>query len=265
MLREITINRDEIFRHIKLSFQLSAHIENLVNCKLITEAAAQAGITVRLEELQQAADDFRLANQLHDSDATWSWLQKHHLSLDDFEELVHMNALSGKLAQSLFGDQVEPFFYEHQLDYAGAFIYEVILQDEDLAMELFYALQEGEISFQEVARQYIQEPMLRRSGGYRGLLRRSDMKPEISAAVFAASPPQLLKPIVTSKGTYLLLVEEVVQPQLDEQLHTHILADLFSAWLKQQQEQVTLTVHIESPVTNLASLTPQSMSPVSLE
>jgi len=30
-------------------------------------------------------------------------------------------------------------------------MYEVVLGDEDLAMELFYALQEGEISFPEVA------------------------------------------------------------------------------------------------------------------
>jgi len=35
-------------------------------------------------------------------------------------------------------------------------MYEVVLDDEDLAMELFYALQEGEISFPE-AYQYIQD------------------------------------------------------------------------------------------------------------
>jgi len=42
-------------------------------------------------------------------------------------------------------------FVEHQLDYAQIVMYEVVLDDEDLAMELFYALQEGEISFPEVA------------------------------------------------------------------------------------------------------------------
>lgn len=266
MPREIIIDRETIFHHIQLSFQIPTFIEGIVNCKIIAAAAEQAGITVGLEELQQVADEFRLANQLHESDATWSWLQKHYLSLDDFEELVHTNALSGKLAQHLFGNQVEPFFYEHQIEYAGAVLYEVILQDSDLALELFYALQEGEMSFHEVARQYTQDQMLRRTGGYQGVLHRSDLKPEVSAAVFAATPPQILKPITTSKGVHLILVEEIIQPQLDDQLRAQILADLFSAWLKQQHEQVTVSVSLESPVTHsLPSLQPQSVSAVRSE
>jgi parvulin-like peptidyl-prolyl isomerase len=69
------------------------------------------------------------------------------------------------------------------------------------------------MSFHEVAYQYIQDTSLRRSRGYRGIVRRKDLKPEISAAVFAAKPPQLLKPIVTSSGVHLILVEEIIQPR----------------------------------------------------
>ena len=42
----------------------------------------------------------------------------------------------------MFADKIEPYFYENQLDYTAVVIYEVILDDEDLAMELFYAIQE---------------------------------------------------------------------------------------------------------------------------
>jgi parvulin-like peptidyl-prolyl isomerase len=69
---------------------------------------------------------------------------------------------------------------------------------------------------------------------------RKDLKSEISAAVFAAKPPQVLKPIVTSKGVHLILVEEVIQPKLDEKLHNNILTDLFSEWLKQQIQQLEI-------------------------
>ncbi|MBE9181631.1 peptidylprolyl isomerase [Oculatella sp. LEGE 06141] len=252
MVKAISIDRNEIFKHIQLSCQLPTFIEGAIHCKIIASTAAAQGITVTLAELQQAADSFRLANQLYESNDTWLWLEKHHLNLDDFEELVCTNALSSKLAQHLFGKQVEPFFYEHQLDYVGAAVYEVVLPDEDLAIELFYAVQEGETSFHEVARQYIQEPALRRSAGYRGILRRSDLKPEISAAVFAATPPQILKPIATSKDVHLILVEEIIQPELNDQLHTQILADLFSAWLKQQTEQIEVDIHLEdSPPKDL--------------
>jgi parvulin-like peptidyl-prolyl isomerase len=170
-------------------------------------------------------------------------LNKNCLSLDDFEEMVYTNVISGKLAQHLFGDKIEPWFVEHQLDYAGAVIYEVVLDDEDLAMELFYALQEGEMSFFESAQQYIQDTELRRRGGYRGIVWRTEMKPEISAAVFAAKAPQILKPIVGAKGVHLIWVEEVIKPQLDEKLRYQILSDLFKLWVKQQVEEVEVLVY----------------------
>jgi parvulin-like peptidyl-prolyl isomerase len=140
------------------------------------------------------------------------------------------------LAQHLFADKVEPFFVGHHSDYAGVVMYEVVLNDEDLAMELFYGIQEGEMSFSEVAHQYIQDTELRRKGGYRGIVRRKELKPEMSAAVFAATPSQVLKPIVTSKGVHLILLEELVQSKLDNKLRYQIMSDLFAGWLKQQIE-----------------------------
>jgi parvulin-like peptidyl-prolyl isomerase len=240
MPQVITIDRDEIFRHIQLSCQVPTAIEKIATCKIILSTAAEIGIQVEPEELQRAADRFRLANQLYEVNHTCIWLQDHHLSLDDFEELIRINLISEKLAQYLFADQVKSYFYEHQLNYASIIMYEIILQDNDLAMEIFYALQEGEVGFHEVAHQYIQDDQQRRCGGFRGILRRADLKPEISAAVFAATPPQILKPIPTSKGIHLILVEEIIQPQLNDSLYSQILADLFFVWLKQQLKQVEI-------------------------
>ena len=60
------------------------------------------------------------------------------------------------------------------------------------------------------------------------------MKPEVSAAVFAANPSTILKPIVTADGIYLVLVEEIVQTELDQKLRQKIMLDLYCEWLKQQ-------------------------------
>jgi hypothetical protein len=246
MSQTITISREDILHHVKLSCQILSLIEGIITRKVIADAAEEAGIKVETEELQKAADQFRLINKLRSVDDTWDWLQKHSLSLDDFQEAVYEGVISGKLAQHLFADKVEPWFFEHHLDYVGVVMYEVVLDDEDLAMELFYALQEGEMSFYEVAYQYIQDKELRRSGGYRGIVRRKELKPEISAAIFAAKPPQLLQPIVTAKGVHLILVEEIIQPQLDDKLRSQILSDLFSEWLKQQIAEVEVIKHLDS-------------------
>jgi parvulin-like peptidyl-prolyl isomerase len=245
MSQSITISSKDILHQVKLSCQIPSIAKEIVTRKIIVSAAAEVGIKVEIEELQKAADNIRLMSKLKSADDTWAWLQKHGLSLDNFEELIYTNVISGKLAHHLFADKVEPFFVEHQLDYAGVVMYEIVLDDEDLAIELFYALQEGEMSFPEVAHQYIQDTELRRCGGYRGIVRRREMKPEISAAVFAATPPQILKPIVTSKGVNLIFVEELIPPQLDKTLAYKIGADLFSEWLKQQTEQVELNVALD--------------------
>ena len=90
------------------------------------------------------------------------------------------------------------------------------------------------MSFYDVTHRYIEDKELRRKGGYRGILSRKDLKSEISSAVFAATPPDVLKPIVNSKGVHLILVEEILQPELNDQLRYQIGSELFSGWLKHQ-------------------------------
>ncbi|WP_293075297.1 peptidylprolyl isomerase [Moorena sp. SIO3H5] len=110
---------------------------------------------------------------------------------------------------------------------------------------IFYQFDEGETSFYEIAHEYIQDTELRRSGGYRGIVKRHEFKPEISAAVFAAEPPQLLKPIVSSKGVHLILVEEIVKSELDGKLRSEIMSDLFSGWLKGEIGEVEVVKELE--------------------
>ncbi|MDZ7962499.1 MAG: peptidylprolyl isomerase [Aulosira sp. DedQUE10] len=245
MSQTITITNQDILHIIKQYCQIPDLIEKIITQNVVENAVSEMGIKVETEELQKAADNFRLMNKLETADSTWKWLDKHALSLDDFEAVVYGNLLANKLAQHLFADKVEPYFFENQLNYAGALIYEVVLDDEDLAMELFYAVKENETSFYDIANQYIQDTELRRKCGYRGKVNRKDLKPEISAAVFAAQPPQLLKPIITSKGVHLIMVEEIIQSELSEKLRYQLMSEFFAEWVKQQIQQVEVFKQLE--------------------
>ncbi|MBD1820997.1 peptidylprolyl isomerase [Cyanobacteria bacterium FACHB-DQ100] len=232
MSTELTVSPEEVLYQVKLSGQIPMILEEIAKRKAIVAAAEEAGITVESEELQQAADAIRLKNNLHRSKDTLTWLKKQGLSLNEFEILVHTQVLADKLAEHLFGNEVEAFFAKNQLDYAKVVMYEIVLDDEDLAIELFYATQEGEVNFHELAHQYIQNMELRRAGGYKGLLRRIDLNSTIAASVFASKPPQILKPILVLGKSHLIFVEEIIQPELDAQLRNRILIELFSNWLK---------------------------------
>ncbi len=253
MSKVLTVSPDDLLDHIKMSCQIPSILEAIATRKIVENEAKQAAIEIGLEELQRAADQLRLANQLLKAEDTWAWLEKHYISLDDFEKIVETTLLSTKLANHLFANKVEAFFYAHQLDYVGAVTYEVILDDEDLALELFYALQEGEISFQEIARQYIENIEIRRAGGYQGMRLRKDFRPEIAAAVFAANPPQILKPITTPKGVHIIAVEEIIKPQLDEQRQMEITGELFANWLKTQIASMEIVANLTKLVTSETS------------
>jgi parvulin-like peptidyl-prolyl isomerase len=246
MNKIIHVSKEEILHQIKISFQIPDLLKAIASRQIIYNAANEAGIKIGIQELQLAADQLRLANQLVKAEDTWAWLQKHHLTLDDFEELAYTNLLSQKLAIHLFADKAEQLFYEHQLDYTGVVTYEVILDDEDLAWELFYALQEGETTFHEIAHQYLENPESRRTGGYQGIRHRTDFRPEIAAAVFAAHPPQILKPIMTPKGANLILIEEIIQPEFNEQMRLNILGALFTNWLHSKLDELEIITQFEN-------------------
>ncbi len=212
-------------------------IEHIVNQKIILAAMEEEGIKIEVEELQKMADVLRVTNKLTRVDDTYEWLNKYSLSVDDFEEIINISIASEKLSEHLFVDKVEPYFWEKQLNYTGAVMYEIVLEEEDLAIELFYAIKEKEISFYDVAHQYIQDVELRRKGGYLGVKRRSDLTPEVSAEVFATNPPEIIKPIVTTKGVSLIFVEEIIQPRLNDELRQEILKEMFLNWLKNKSNQ----------------------------
>jgi parvulin-like peptidyl-prolyl isomerase len=235
----------DLIGEVKLSIKIPELIHNVFRRKIISRSAHKFGIKPTDEELQTAADFFRSANQLKTVELTQKWLRSHFLSLEEFEQIVADRLINEKLAHHLFAEKVEHFFCQNLLEYGGATIYEVVLEDKELAIEIFYSLEEGDLSFADVARKYITDPELKRRGGYLGTLNRKQLRPEISAAVFAAQPPQLIKPVITDVGVHLIHVEEIIQPQLDRLLHHQIMMDMFERWIEQQIEIVSPQISIE--------------------
>ena len=234
MLKPLEITTPAIIERLKISGQFPDLAQKVIRQQIIKDAALAKGIVVTDSELQQAADDFRVAHDLRDPNKTWRWLQNNCLTGDEFEQLIYESILTPKLIQHLLGDRVEAYFYEHQLDYQKAVLYEVVFDNFDTAIELYYALQEKEISFSQVARKYIVQPNLRRQHGYKGVLSRSELNSTISPLVFAAKPPQILKPITVNHNTHLILVEEIIEPELNDSVRSQILNKLFSDWLEKQ-------------------------------
>jgi parvulin-like peptidyl-prolyl isomerase len=236
------ITSQDLLHQIKITGKIPELIHGILQQQVLEIAAQELKIEISEEELQVGADQFRSTNRLETIPATQKWLADRLLSVDDFEQLVTTNLLAPKIARCLFADRVAPYFHQNTLDYAAAIMYEIILPDQNLAIELFYAIQEGDMSFADAARTYGQDLEIQRQGGYLGTVSRKKMDPAVSAAVFAAQPPQILKPIVVGatkameggQKVYLILVEEIIKPQLTPALQEQIMWQLFQEWLKEK-------------------------------
>jgi parvulin-like peptidyl-prolyl isomerase len=153
--------------------------------------------------------------------------------------------LTQQLREHLFADRVESTFAQQYLDHCKVALYEIVLDNGDFAMELFYALQAKEVTFAALAHDHAATPSLRRRGGYLGRKRRAELPPEIAAAAFAATPPQLLRPLQREGRSHLIFVEQRDEPELDESRRGEILEQLFESWMAEAIEQMEVTLTIE--------------------
>jgi len=243
-MNQITINPQDILRQVKLSGKLPEMVRSSLVQKSIAQTITELDIQNTPEQLQQFADQFRLMNGLNTAKDTNSWLASNGFSALDFEALIQFQLNCFKLSERLFKNKIKDYYLQNQLDYRGVVLYEVILEDEDLAIELYLSIRGNETGFFEVAHRYNSQEELRRQGGYQGILYRKDLAAEISAPVFSCQAPCLLKPIVTAKATHLIYVEEFIEPELNENTEMAIAGELFNQWLSGMIEQIDYQVEL---------------------
>ncbi len=123
------IDAQQIIHQAKISGQIPLLVESILINQVITKAAAENNIVIKDEELQKAADEFRVSLDLTSASKTLEWLQYNQLSVEDFEQMISRQLLTQKLAIHLFANQVEPTFVQDQLKHTAAVMYEVIFDD----------------------------------------------------------------------------------------------------------------------------------------
>jgi parvulin-like peptidyl-prolyl isomerase len=243
-MSSITISKEDILDQIKISYKVPEVMEQIITRKIVEQEAERLGIKVETEELQEAADNFRKKNRLISVKITQKWLDIHQLSLDDFEQNIYLDLLSKKFKKVFFAEKVEKYFYQHQLDYDRIVMYEVVLNNKEIATELYYSIREGEIKFQDIASKYISDLDLRRKGGYMGEIERKDLKPALMSIFSGTTLPRIVKPISTARGFHLIWVEDVIKADLTAETYLDIQTQLFTEFLQQKVASIISDIRI---------------------
>jgi parvulin-like peptidyl-prolyl isomerase len=225
------IEPDEITSFLKKDLQLKAIYQKILYQKVINQAAQERGLTVTPEEIQAEANRLRYEKRLEKAADTLAWLASEMISVEDWEAGICDRILAKKLAECLFAKEVEKVFAQNRLDFDQILLYQIVLSDGKLAQELFYQIEDGEISFYEAAHLYDVDERRRQQCGYEGKLFRWNLKPELAAVVFSTKAGEVISPLKTEQGHHLLMVEAFIPAQLTPQRYQDILDRLFKEWL----------------------------------
>ncbi|MBD2740551.1 peptidylprolyl isomerase [Coleofasciculus sp. FACHB-1120] len=226
-----SVEVDEIVSFLKKDIQLKEVCQKILYQKIITQAAQERSLTVTPEEIQAEANKLRYAKRLEKAADTLAWLAEQMIASEDWEEGIRDRLISKKLAESLFAKEAEKFFAQNKLNFDQIILYQMILPDERLAQELFYQIEEREISFYEAAHLYDSDERRRYQCGYEGKLYRWSFKPDLSAIIFSAKRKEVFGPISTEQGYHLFMVEEFSPAQFTPQTHQEIMDRMFKEWL----------------------------------
>ena len=228
----IFINPEEIIDFLRKDMLIKETCHKILYQKIINETAQTRSLTVTAQAIQEEAERLRHEYHLQKASDTLSWLDSQLVTSEDWEEGIHDRLLAQKLAESLFGQAVQSFFAQNRLDFERVLVYQIIVPYAQLAQEIFYQVEEEEISFYEAAHLYDVDPNRRHRCGYEGELYRWSLPPDISALVFGADPKAVIGPVQTEHGYHLLVVEEFLPAELTAVVHQEILQKLFNEWLE---------------------------------
>jgi parvulin-like peptidyl-prolyl isomerase len=228
------VEPQEIVNFLKSEINFKEVCQKILFEKVICQAAQKRGIIVTTEEIEAEANRQRHEKRLEKATDTLSWLTDELISFDDWEVGIRNHLLSEKLAQTLFAKEVESFFLQNSLSFEQVIFYQIIVDSHKLAQELYYQIEEGEISFYDAAHLYDIDDKRRKKCGYEGKVYRCSIEADIADVIFATIPSQLIGPLKTHRGYHLLMVEELIPAELSPEKYQEILNNMFQQWLARE-------------------------------
>ncbi|MCC5635938.1 peptidylprolyl isomerase [Nostoc sp. CHAB 5844] len=225
------ISPKEVITYLKNNLQIKELCNNILYQKIIHKAAEERNIQITSEEIQIEAERLRYEKCLVKANDTLAWLTDNLVVPEDWEAGISDSLLRKKLAEHLFEKDVEKYFWENKLNYDQVVLYQIIVQSQSLAQEIYYQIEEGELSFYEAAHIHNVDETRRNRCGYEGKFYRWSFEPDVAAVIFNAQPKELLGPMAIKQSSYVFMVENFMPGELTPERHQEIINKMFQEWL----------------------------------
>lgn len=222
-----TVTLNELLRELK--YQTLWHVVGLAIQRLvISDLISEHKITIDEDAVYDYMNVFREERDLFSEEEITIWLEQNKLDDSEFFDLCEFEASKIALKERLFNeDKVTEVFAYKKLEMDAIELYHIITPTRDLADEILAQTKEGE-NFFEMARKLSIDEETRKSCGYMGWVKRSELRAEIEAAVFNSPQGSIVGPFKGSRGFHLYFVDEKKTSVLDELTRQQIIDELFA-------------------------------------
>jgi peptidylprolyl isomerase len=229
-----TFTSEDVVKYLNLTGQGNRIYFDFIKSRQVVNKAKALNLTVSDDDLQTQVDNLRIALGLHNSKDTLEFLSRAGLTVEDLERFCETVLQTEAVKDHLANDaEIKAYFINNRSEFDLARISSAIVKDENLTNEIAMQVNEEDEDFHKLARMHSLDEATKYAGGYVGLISRKVLPDEVSAKVFNAQNGDLLGPFAVSNGYQLILVEELIKPELDEQLSRRIREKIFDGWARQ--------------------------------
>ncbi|MBF2067067.1 MAG: peptidylprolyl isomerase [Calothrix sp. C42_A2020_038] len=232
------VEAEEVVDYLKQEMSFQATCQNILYQRLIARVAQERRISVSSEEIETEATKQRRERRLEKAADTIAWLTDNLITPHDWEVGIRNRLLAQKLAEEMFGKEVEKFFIQNRTEFEQVILYRMVVADEKLAQELYYQIEEREISFYAAAHNYDVYENRRQRCGYEGKIYRWEIETDIASVVFNTSPQQLIGPLKIEQDYHLLWVDELIPAELTPQRYQELLNHMLKQWLNTELSNI---------------------------
>lgn len=238
------ISLAQALSYLQSSRKLQPFIVEIIRQYVIEqELQTQQDLDISPAVTEQAVIDFRLQNQLTDPQRFQEWLASNGIDYTAFHNQVTSSFKLTKLKAQITEKKIPEYFIERKVFLDRVVLSRIIVDSQELAEELSSQLGEG-AAFEDLAREYsIADDKI--VNGMMGPVSRGAMPDLLRAAVDAASPRKVLKPLELEGRWILFRVEQFLPASLeDTQLKQSLENELFEQWLAEKIQKMDVKLQV---------------------
>ncbi|MBW4635444.1 MAG: peptidylprolyl isomerase [Iphinoe sp. HA4291-MV1] len=238
------ISYGQAVKYLQASGKLGHFIGDILRQYIIEqELQTREDILISPALTEQTIIDFRIKNQLTDSQKFQEWLQSNGTNYDTFHSSVAYGFKVEKLKAVACESKLQEYFIERKIYLDKVVLSRIVVDSQELAEELQTQIEEG-ASFEQLAREYsLADDKI--VNGMMGPVSRGTMPDTLRAAIDIAHSGQLVGPIELEERYGLFRVEQFLPASLeDTQLRQALQNELFEKWLAEKIQKLTVKLQV---------------------